>query len=567
MNGTPLPIGVEDFKDIIRHNQYYVDKTLLIRDLLDNRGAVTLITRPRRFGKTLNMSMLRYFFEDTHSERLNEENKLLFYGNEHYAEKKIIMEGNDYVSHMCGYPVVFITLKSAKQGNWENAFLMLKKAICKVFRDNRSVIDKLGLSSMKKRFSLIMEEAAYDSEYYDSLRFLSEALYEVYQKKTIILIDEYDVPLENSYERGFYEKMTDFIRSLFESALKTNPCLEFAVLTGCLRVSKESVFTGLNNFDAASVLSTEYSEYFGFTEPEVCDTLDFYNLSERFNTVKLWYDGYRMGNTEIYNPWSIINYIKSVRSDQKALPKPYWSNTSSNIIVYRLIKLSGLKERTQIENLIDGGTIEIPVHEEVTYADIDRDMNNLWNFLYFTGYLRQLSLRLDGGTIYIKAAIPNEEVRYIYRNSIMNQFREDIEGRDLSGLYKAMLANDARGMEQAINRALLSTISFHDSAESFYHGFMAGIFQGMTDYIVESNREEGNGRPDMIIRYPNFLGKAFILEFKASNRAMDLESCLQSAADQIVNRNYAAGLISEGYTDITCFGIAFYRKNCLVKQV
>ena len=383
-----ISIGVEDFKELIDKDGYFVDKTLMIEKLIESNAMVTLFTRPRRFGKTLNQFMIRRFFEDERTEKgAKVDNGYLFDG------LKIAECGEEILSHRQQYPVIFLTLKSAKQPTYEMAYACLVDEICKEFERHSYVLQ--GEMSQRNReiFERISLGKGSDDEYATAFAFLSECLFKYHKKKAIILIDEYDVPLENAYFEGFYDKMIKFIRSLFESALKTNPYLEKSVITGCLRISKESIFTGLNNLKVDSVLRTEYGDSFGFTESEVEAMLAYYNLQEELPEVKRWYDGYLFNDIEIYNPWSIINYVYDRDHKITQFALPYWSNTSSNSIIREMVGEADQKAKADLETLINGGTIEKPVHEDITYVDIHQPQDNLWNFLFFTGYLKKMSER------------------------------------------------------------------------------------------------------------------------------------------------------------------------------
>lgn len=557
----PLPIGVDNFEDIISNGYYYIDKTLLIKELLDMKGEVTLFTRPRRFGKTLNLSMLRYFFSDTGNDELNDAHRHLFDG------LKIMGAGEEYTDKMCSYPVIFITLKSAKQKNFKIAYDCLKEVISNEY-GKYSEVEKSLNAEDRKKFARIKAMRADDAEMGTSLAFLSKCLYVHYHKKVIILIDEYDVPLENAYFSGFYDEMASFIRSLFESALKTNDYLEFSIITGCLRISKESIFTGLNHLKIVSILENDFSEHFGFVQKEVEQMLDFYGLLAHMDVMKRWYDGYMFGKSEVYNPWSAINFVRQLCSDEKAFPRPYWSNTSSNDIVRSLIERADFDTKEELEQLIAGKTIEKPVHEEITYEDIYKTQDNLWNFLFFTGYLKKVSERIDTGknegTIYLTLMIPNVEVRYIYNNCIVDWFREEIGKKDFHDFYTMMDKGDENGMREVIEEQLMGTISFLDSAENFYHGFMTGILNQSKSHIVKSNRESGNGRGDIFIYTPNRRKRAYILELKVSEKMEYLEKDAKRALKQIEEKKYVSELKENGYSDIVVYGIAFYRKNCEV---
>ena len=555
-----LPIGVDNFEDIIKTGYYYVDKTMLIKELLDLKGKVNLFTRPRRFGKTLNVSMLRYFFEDTGDEERNGQNRALFQG------LKIMETGGGYTEQMGRYPVINLTLKSAKQPTFASAHRKLKREISEEFIRHRYVLESDKLKEADKRkFREIAEEEAEKDEYSGSLKFLSRCLQQVTGKNTVILIDEYDVPLENAYFRGFYEEMVDFIRSLFESALKTNDYLQFAVITGCLRISKESIFTGLNHLRIISVMDRQYSEHFGFTETEVLRMMAYYEVEKRFPTMKEWYDGYTFGDTEVYNPWSVINYMYDLAADSNAFPRSYWVNTSSNDIIKDMIAQADRETRGQIERLLSGEPLDVQVHEEITYEDMRGKGENLWNFLYFTGYLTKKGEYFRESSIYVQARIPNTEVKTIYQNTILGWFRRKIEKQDFRDLYRAMEDGNAEKMGEILNSQLFSTISFYDSAENFYHGFLAGILSQSEDYLVTSNRESGRGRSDIMVKSPSLRGRAFVLELKVSKTIDDLETDADRAVQQIYDKKYMDELRTEGYRKIDCYGISFYRKDCEVR--
>ncbi len=562
----PLPIGIDDFEKLITKGYYYVDKTLMIKDLLDRKGEVNLFTRPRRFGKTLNLSMLKYYFEDTGEAERNAQAASLFRG------LAIVDAGETYAREMGRYPVITLTLKSAKQNDFQLAYAMLKEAIADEYaRHEKIVLGKLGNLEDARKYQAIRERRGEDSDYYSSLAFLSKCLYQAYGKKCVILIDEYDVPLENSYFRGFYDEMVGFIRSLFESALKTNPYLEFAVVTGCLRVSRESIFTGLNNLEMISIMRSDYGEYFGFVQQEVDEVLQEYGMEDKRAVVKQWYDGYRFGCTEVYNPWSIINFVKVHVSDRDALPMPYWANTSANSIVRSLVERvddgdGQMKE--QLEQLMNGGTIEKPIHEDITYDSIHDSEDNLWNFLFFTGYMKKVSERQEGEERMVQMAVPNMEVSYIYKNTISAWFDKKQKGFQVSPLYTAMEEGDTEAMEEEICSFLEKTISYFDYGESYYHGFLAGLLGQSGRYRVLSNREAGLGRADIILRTPRIRGgRAIVLELKAVKKFRDMEKGCEEALHQIEEKKYKEELRQEGYEDVLAYGICFFRKECLVWRV
>ncbi len=557
MTWSPLPVGVDDFEKLRKEQYYYIDKTLFIKDLLDMKGEVNLFTRPRRFGKTLNMSMLRCFFEKDMPGQAE-----LFRG------LQIMEAGERYLAFMGRYPVISLSLKSMKQPSCELSFEMLKKEVGSEFARHWRQVEESGklTQAQKERYLRIRDLRGVESDYADALKFLSECLRISEGERTVILIDEYDVPLENAYFAGFYEKMTGIIRSLFESALKTNDNLAFAVVTGCLRISRESIFTGLNNLEINSITTALYGENFGFTQPEVEALLSFYGLEENLDTVQQWYDGYKFGNAEVYNPWSVISYVKSCCGDRQALPRPYWSNTSSNSIVRSLVERADLSVKQEIEALIEGKTITKPIHEDITYEDIDSTQENLWNFLFFTGYLKKISEYQEGENIYIEMAIPNREVRYIYKTTVLRWFEEKTDKKELTPLYESILEGDTDRMSRILSENLMETISFYDYQESYYHGFLAGMLKNIGSYIVLSNRESGNGRPGILLKYPSERGKAVILEIKVADPFSGLEEKCDEALRQIEEQEYEESLRQEGYQDILKYGVAFYRKECMVKR-
>lgn len=555
-----IPIGIDNFKEIITGGYYYVDKTLLIKELLDLTGKVNLFTRPRRFGKTLNLSMLQAFFENTGDEEENQKRRELF------KHLQIMNAGDAYTSHMGQYPVIFLTLKSAKQRTFQSALFKIKECISQEYRRHAFVCDGVKLSDSEKQlFQKLADGKGTMDEYSGSLQFLSQCLYKETGEKVIILLDEYDVPLENAYFRGFYDEMIDFIRSLFESGLKTNDALKFSVITGCLRISKESIFTGLNHLKIISVSDRQYSEHFGFTEKEVKEMTEYYGHAGRYDDLKQWYDGYVFGNTCIYNPWSVINFMFDLNADEQAFPRPYWVNTSSNQIIHDMISRADTMTRNQIEALLNGKTMDIPVHEEITYDDLEDIGDNLWNFLYFTGYLTKESEYFKNHTVYLKVRIPNIEVKTVYTNTILNWFQESVKKKDFRELYRAMEEKNTGKMGEILTEQLFSVISFYDSAENFYHGFLAGILSQSEKYLVKSNRESGLGRSDLIVKTPSLRGRAFLLEVKVSDSMKHLEQDAKKAVQQIWDKNYMEELKLEGYEQIDAFGIAFYRKDCEVQ--
>ena len=558
-----ISIGVEDFKEIIDKDGYFVDKTLMIKKLIESQAKVTLFTRPRRFGKTLNQFMIRRFFEDERTEKGEKvDNGYLFDG------LKIAECGEEILKHQQQYPVIFLTLKSAKQPTYALAYMELKKRISEEYKRHRYILQREILTADEKvRFEAISAIMDDDSLYTDALGFLSMCLAKYHEKNTIILIDEYDVPLENAYFRGFYDEMIDFIRSLFESALKTNPYLEKSVITGCLRISKESIFTGLNNLKVDSVLRTEYGDSFGFTESEVEEMLAYYNLQEELTEVKRWYDGYLFNDIEIYNPWSIINFVYDRDHKITQFALPYWSNTSSNSIIREMVGEADQEAKADLETLINGGTIEKPVHEDITYGDIHQSQDNLWNFLFFTGYLKKVGEQKEGNNLKLEMKIPNIEIATIYENSISYWFEQRIKETDRSPLVRALETGDCEAAEDFINRQLADTISYYDYAENFYHGFMAGLLVNIGGYSVKSNRESGNGRPDIVMQTVQIRkGRVILLELKIASSIAEMEAACDRGLAQIEEQHYAEPFITEGYPEVKKYALSFCKKECMVKK-
>lgn len=551
-----LPIGIEDFKEMIDKDYYFVDKSLLIRDLLEKKTKVCLITRPRRFGKTLNMSMIRRFFEKT-----DEDNAYLFEG------LKISECGEEFLSHQGQYPVISISLKSMKQETYENAFEVYKKILSSEFDRHKYILNSDTLSGKeKKQIQDIIDENASDVTTFYALRFLTDCLFKVTGKKVVILIDEYDVPLESSYFCGFYDKMVGLIRNVFEGALKTNPNLEFAVLTGCLRVSKESIFTGLNNMSVYSVTKNPFSEYFGFTQPEVENMASYYGIPDRLPELKEWYDGYKFGNTEIYNPWSIIQYIESAVYGENISCLAYWINTSSNNIIHELIAKSNPATKKMIENLMEGGNVKAPIYEDSVYSNLDVNKDNIWSFLLFTGYLKIIKSELIGEDIFAVMVIPNREVLSIYKRTIKDWFRESVKKEGGTPLLAAVLSEDPAAVQNEINKWLARSISYHDALENFYHGFVAGLLVGSATYEVKSNRENGDGRTDLTVCEFQTRSIAFVIEIKIAEEFRQLDEKCDEAIAQIRRNKYDKQLTDDCYKRVVRYGVAFYKKACKVKM-
>lgn len=551
-----IPIGIEDFKEVIDRSCYLVDKTLLIKDLLDVGSKVTLFTRPRRFGKTLNMSMLKRYFEKT-----DENNSYLFDG------LKISEAGEKYRRYMGEYPVISISLKSMKQPSWEEAFLQFKNIVISEFERHDYLLSTDNLKPRRRKvFESIYNDTAENFVYSTALKSLSDCLFETHAQKVIVLIDEYDVPLENAYFNGFYDKMIYLIRSVFESVLKTNDSLEFAVLTGCLRISKESIFTGLNNLNVHSVTDNAFSRYFGFTEQEVRQIVDYYEISDCFDTLKNWYDGYTFGETEIYNPWSVLKYVQDSLFGNKNIPDTYWVNTSSNSIIHELIVKSDKKIRDDIEKLITGESIEKPLYHDITYANMNVKSEYIWSFLLHTGYLKPVDIYKKGMQTYFTAVIPNTEIITIYENTFRQWFDESIREADKSILLKAVLEGNADVFQLEVNRWLLRSIIYHDGYENFYHGFLVGLLEYSDEFLVKSNRESGKGRNYIIVKNVLMRDIAVIIEIKTVKDGETLDGQCNAALEQIEQNQYEVNLGYEGFKNIVKFGIAFKGKQCMVKR-
>ena len=572
-----LGIGYEFYKEFIDQDLYYVDKTLLIRDIITKGGKVNLFTRPRRFGKTLSLTMLKTFFEIEYDYGGN------LVDNRRYFEGKKIMEaGDDIVSRLGKYPVLFLTMKSAKQPTFSNAFYQLKSDIQNEIARHRyllksEMLDENEKDKLDKWINSNPMPYRDDEEgnkrlkedialFAKSFGELSIMLKKHHGTGAVILLDEYDVPLENSYFAGFYDQMVGFIRSFFESALKTNTALEYAVITGCLRISKESIFTGLNHLEVNTIRSVNFGEYFGFTPEEVKQILKDYGISDKEEETKNWYDGYLFGNAEVYNPWSIIKYVKDQVADSSRFPEPYWSNTSSNSIIKDLVYRADADVKEELDRLIQGGTIERKIHEDITYDDIYESEDNLWNFLFFTGYMKKVSERKQGEDIFVTMCIPNAEIRSIYRNQIREWFNKEVlKVTDRSTLHKAVLARDTDAMSSFITEMLKKTISTFDSEESFYHGFILSLLVGVPDYVARSNREEGDGRPDITLYPENPKDPAYIFEIKTRKKFNQMDDGIKEAFDQIKDKRYEEGILDDGYAGVVSFGVCCCKKSCIIK--
>jgi predicted CopG family antitoxin len=541
-----LPTGIENFKTMIDKSAYYVDKTNFIEDVLSEQ--VVLYTRPRRFGKTLNMSMLYYFFSIK-----EKENAYLFDGLN-------ISKNKDALKVQNKYPTIFISLKEMKSLTFDAQISSFSNVIYELLEKNLEILSSDQLSDTTKDILNKLHNRSSSAEDLKiSLRVITNALYTYYQQKVIVLIDEYDVPLQAAYQNNYYEEMVEFLRSVFSSALKTNDALEKGVMTGCLRISKESIFTGLNNFTAYSVLNNISSESFGFTELEVKQLLKAYNLSEKMDEVKEWYDGYQFGNKEIYNPWSTLMYVKNITQDVSFKPISFWANTSGNDLIVKYIQNGDKKLRKEFDVLMSGQSLIKYIKPELTYREMD-NINNIYSFLLLTGYLKVIK---DRGENQYELVIPNKEVYEIYKQSFMSYF-EDYTTSRKGELYQELVDGDAKKVNLLLNDILLRSISYFDNQESFYHGFLVGL---LNDYEVVSNRESGNGRFDVCVLPENILGTVVLIECKHSISEDDLIDDAKEGARQIVKKKYLEEHRFKKYENAVGYGISFYKKQCYVVKL
>lgn len=541
-----LPMGIENFKTMIDKSAYYVDKTNFIEDVLNEQ--VVSYTRPRRFGKTLNMSMLYYFFSIK-----EKENAYLFDGLN-------ISKNKEALKHQNKYPTIFISLKEMKNLTFDAQISSFSNVIYELLEKNLEILSSDQLSDTTKDILYKLHNRSSSIEDLKiSLRVITNALYTYYQQKVIVLIDEYDVPLQSAYQNNYYEEMVEFLRSVFSSALKTNDALEKGVMTGCLRISKESIFTGLNNFTAYSVLNNISSESFGFTESEVKQLLKDYNLSEKMDEVKEWYDGYQFGNNEIYNPWSTLMYVKNIMQDVSFKPISFWANTSGNDLVVKYIQNGDKKLRKEFDVLMNGQSLIKYIKPELTYREMD-NINNIYSFLLLTGYLKVIK---DRGENQYELVIPNKEVYEIYKQSFMSYF-EDYTTSRKGELYQELVDGDAKKVNLLLNDILLRSISYFDNQESFYHGFLVGL---LNDYEVVSNKESGNGRFDVCVLPENILGTVVLIECKHSISEDDLIDDAKEGARQIVEKKYLEEHRFKKYENAIGYGMSFYKKQCYVVKV
>ncbi|MDC7290252.1 ATP-binding protein [Blautia schinkii] len=556
MDRKKLPVGIEDFEEIRKEGFYYADKTGLIRDLLNSWGKVNLFTRPRRFGKTLSVSMLKNFFEFG-------ADKTLFDGLAISRETELCER------YMGKFPVVYISLKGVDGLGFEDAFSMLRQILrTEMFRLSFLADSKEILDAEKSAFKRFLDEKETREDVYGSLKMLSRLLYLHYGQKAILLIDEYDVPLDKAFQHGYYKEMVALIRSLFGQALKTNEYLYFAVLTGCLRISKESIFTGLNNFKVMSVADARFDEYFGFTDEDVRQLLAAYQMDGYFDEIKEWYDGYRFGAVDVYCPWNVINHVDRLCGEPGAKPQAYWINTSGNEMVKRFVEMADKTTQNEIERLIAGEDIEKKIRLELTYEEIDKSIDNLWSVLYTTGYLTSAGDTKDGA---YRLVIPNREVREVFILQIQEWFKENFvqDEKPMHAFCRAFLDGNAEGIESQLNVILSKMISILDTKardeqkENFYHGLLLGLLRSEHSWLVMSNIESGDGFGDILIE-PEEPDVGIIIEVKYAASITALEKGGRRAMEQIKARRYDEKLRNDGRENIIAYGIAFYKKRCKV---
>ena len=548
-----LPVGIENFEDIRRSGFYYIDKTMLIEQTLNNWSKVTLFTRPRRFGKTLGMSMLRSFFEIG-------TDKSLFDG--------LYISQNKYLcaEHMGKYPVIFLTLKGVEGLTFAKAKSMLSEII-KDEADRHYILNSSETLTSVDRESFMKILTGNEENIENSLKTLSRLLYKHYGQKVVILIDEYDVPLDKAYQNGYYHEMVSLIRGLFGQALKTNDYLQFAILTGCLRISKESIFTGLNNFKVLSIMDARFDEQFGFTDSEVEELLAAYNLDSHFTEIKEWYDGYHFGNADVYCPWDVINYVDLLRFEPTAKPQDFWSNSSGNALVRSFIDKADVQTKDEIERLIAGEYIEKEISQELTYDEIDKSIANLWSVLFTTGYLTKQGVTDDGK---VRLSIPNREIKNLFIKKIREWFSDTTanDGKTLEQFCNAFVDKDTEKIEELFGDYLWNTISIRDTAvakdkkENFYHGILLGLLGYKASWLIKSNTESGTSYSDILVEVPNNR-TGIVIELKYAENG-DMDAACDEALKQIEEKSYVDKLKQDGMRNFIKYGIACFKKDCKV---
>lgn len=545
-----LPIGISDFKDIMNGNYYFVDKSFFIKDLIDTQPKVTLYARPRRFGKTMILSMIRYFFDNQNAVE----------SKKNFDNLAIAHAGEKYLNEQGKYPVIFLTLKDVKKNNWQDTENLLHMLISREFSRFDYLLNGDKLNALDKTiFESILMGKADKNTWETSLSTLTAMLYKHHQVKPILLIDEYDVPIQSGYINEFYEEVIGFMRVWLTGGLKDNSNLHFALLTGILRVAKESIFSGLNNIKVDTILSKEYASVFGFTQDEVEQLAKDYQVEDKLPELKAWYDGYNFGGREIYNAWSVINYF-----DQECTPKAYWLHTSANEIIRQLLRLADSDIKEKLQKLLRGEKIYSYIEENIVYDDINRSKGMLFSMLLMTGYLKIVGVKDADMGVY-DLQIPNQEVSIVYRREILNQFAEEIEEEDLRYLLEDIVSGNAVLLEEKLQKILLNLVSFYDTKESFYHGLMLGLLAVLVrDYDIQSNRESGYGRFDLAMFPKNKTLPGVIMEFKVASNIDDLNQSAKAALNQIAEKAYDVELQKQGIDTIYHYGIAFCQKDIRV---
>ena len=557
MKEINIPVGISDFKEICKNGYYYVDKTFLIKELLKTTATkVTLITGPRRFGKTMAMSMLATYFD------IRENSQDLFDGLEISKETDLCKEW------MNQWPVVFLSLKDIDGLNFEDAYERLVVQISNLYKNYTYLLEYDKIDPDDRQIFLDLKAGkAEKAQVFQALRTLMRMLQIYHQKKVILLLDEYDVPIAKASSNGYYNQMLDVMKGIMSTALKDNTSLQFSVVTGCLRIAKESVFTGTNNFVTDSITDSRYNEFFGFTQAEVDQILEDADAGKHAESVKYWYDGYHFGNVDVYCPWDLMNYLCDLQRNPEAKPDSYWKNTSDNAIIRSFIDYAGSSITKKLETLLAGGYIVEQIDESLTYDYLHSSEENLWSILYLTGYLttvreEDLSTSVPDGLSAL--AIPNAEIQEIFETTVMKWFSDSAKTWSRQILFDAVWKNDCELLTQEMNKLLRKTISYHDYKEDFYHAFLAGIFAG-AGYSVESNKEHGEGRSDIVVS-DIVNGRVAVFEVKKSNALADLVSDCEAALAQIDDRMYAKEF-EDDYDEVLCYGISFFKKRCLVKGI
>ena len=551
MKNINVPVGISNFEKIRQDGYYYVDKTGLIKDMLKNKiPEVTLITRPRRFGKTLAMSMLASFFD------IRRDSKKLFQGLNISKEQQLC---NDWMNQ---YPTLFLSFKDVDGTIFENALGLLRFTIAELCKKHTYLIESdMVDQDDKETFRKLKSMGSNLPELQGSIIMLMNMMKAYYNKPIILLIDEYDVPIAKASSNGYYKEMLEVMKTMLSTALKDNEALKFAVVTGCLKIAKESVFTGTNNFVSDTISSERYNEYYGFTQKDVDQILQDSQIEEKASDIKEWYDGYRFGEFDVYCPWDVMNYLWDLTNNQNAKPVSYWKNTSDNAIIRSFIDYTGAAIKKKLEILISDGSIQQQIEENLTYDYLHSSEENLWSILYLTGYLTNASEQDTDGTIELK--IPNKEIKEIFETTVKKWFEDNAKTIDRKELFDAVWTGNADILTKEIGTLLRMTISYHDYKEDFYHAFLAGIFAG-AGYVVESNKEHGEGRSDIVI-YDDYEGKIAIFEAKKSQNPEDMKLDCEKAIKQINEKMYA-NEFEDAYDEILCYGISFFKKRCLVKK-